>query len=147
MSTIPRQDWKWFGHAGHLIVSSSCRFHLCTQVGAYLVSTVGEYWPDRQVREIHAKVFDPKWHEANNYRKGDDYDSEYMKRFGFDDIGCERKYETMVFKAGKPCTTKECGCGQPVPNEWNELDANGYNTPADATKGHDEMCEKWSTHD
>jgi hypothetical protein len=41
------RDWKWFGTPGHLIVAASCRFHLCTQVGKYLVSTVGEYYPDR----------------------------------------------------------------------------------------------------
>ena len=35
---------KWYGNAGHLIVSGKCRFHLCTEVGKYLVSTVGEYY-------------------------------------------------------------------------------------------------------
>lgn len=34
---------KHFGTAGHLCVSESCRFHLCTQVGNVLVSTVGDY--------------------------------------------------------------------------------------------------------
>lgn len=36
---------KYFGNAGHLCVSSQCRFHICTQVGKYLISTVGEYFP------------------------------------------------------------------------------------------------------
>lgn len=35
----------WYGNAGHLCVSSDCRFHLCTEVNGYLVSTVGEYYP------------------------------------------------------------------------------------------------------
>ena len=35
--------WKWLGFAGHLIVSASCRFHLATEIGDVLVSTVGAY--------------------------------------------------------------------------------------------------------
>ena len=37
--------WKWFGHAGHFICGTHCRFHPPTQVGKYLISTVGEDWP------------------------------------------------------------------------------------------------------
>jgi hypothetical protein len=144
MKTVPRQDWKWFGHAGHLIVGAWCRFHLCTQVGNYLVSTVGEYWPERPVREIHASVHNPKWLEKNKHLRGDAFDHAYMEEFGFEEIGYRRKYETMVFKAGKPCTTKECGCGLPVPTEWTELDSGTYNAAKDATEGHGAMCEKWS---
>lgn len=44
---IPHNEWRWFGSAGHLIVSSSCEFHLTTQVGDLLISTVGDY---RQTR-------------------------------------------------------------------------------------------------
>jgi len=47
--------WIWMPHAGHLIVSSDCRFHLNTYVGGYIVSTVGEYFPDEGVREIFAE--------------------------------------------------------------------------------------------
>lgn len=36
---VPRH----FGFAGHLIVAEYCRFHLTTEVGSYLVSTVGAY--------------------------------------------------------------------------------------------------------
>lgn len=31
------------GFPGHLCVSSSCRFHLTTRVGRFLVSTIGAY--------------------------------------------------------------------------------------------------------
>jgi len=34
----------WYGNAGHFICASRCRFHLCTEVGEYLVSTVGEFF-------------------------------------------------------------------------------------------------------
>ena len=40
-----RGDWEWSGNAGHFIASASCLFHLCTDVGYYRVSTVGEYLP------------------------------------------------------------------------------------------------------
>lgn len=40
-----RAGWKWYGYAGHFIGGSSCAYHLCTRVGAFLVSTVGDYRP------------------------------------------------------------------------------------------------------
>lgn len=136
-------NWKWFGHAGHLIVGHDCRFHLCTLIGKHLISTVGEYWPDRQVREIHAKVYDPNWLMENSHLKGDNFDRAYMQKFGFEQVGCDRKYETMVFEVNGKCTSKECGCGLPtiVPNE---LDFAGYNKAGEATKGHYAMCKKWT---
>lgn len=140
---IERSEWRWFGHPGHLIVGDSCRFHLATQVGEFLVSTVGEYWPERPVREIHAEVHDPAWLIENVHRRGDDFDAAYMRRFGYEEIGYNRKYETMVFKAGVPCTAEECGCGIPE-IVGSELDATGYNDAGSATRGHMEMCRKWA---
>ena len=51
---IDEKDWVWYGNAGHFIGGSECRFHLCTEVGDYLVSTVGEYHPylDKEKRTI-----------------------------------------------------------------------------------------------
>ena len=89
--------WKWFGTPGHLCVAKWCRFHLCTKVGKYLVSTVGEY--------IH-----PYSHGFKSERD----EGEWLNKnlFG-EEIGFGRKFETMVFRAGKPCTTKDCNCGLP----------------------------------
>ena len=139
-----KRNWKWFGHAGHFICSRWCQFHLCTLVGKYLVSTVGEYWPERGNREIHAKVYDPKWLQENIHRKGDDFDAVYMKRFGFETIGCDRKYETMVFLAGAVCKVKDCKCGIPSIS-GSELDFGGYNSAGAAAKGHHKLCEKWAS--
>ena len=36
----------WYGNAGHFCGCRKCEFHLCTEVGKYLISTVGEYRPD-----------------------------------------------------------------------------------------------------
>lgn len=135
--------WKWFGNAGHLIVGQYCRFHMCTQVGKFLISTVGQYWPERAVREIHASVHDPSWLAENRDRKGDDFDNAYMKRFGYEQIGCDRTFETMVFPAGEPCKAKECGCGLPE-IDGSEIDYASANDAGTATKNHMELCQKYS---
>lgn len=132
--------WKWFGHAGHLCVGRWCRFHLCTDVGKYLVSTVGEYWPLRPVREIH----DPKWLAENKHLMGDAFDAAYMEKFGFEEVGCDRKYETYVFKktTGK-CANLKCLCDMPNV-DWSEVDGIGANAAGDAAKNHVKYCKKWS---
>lgn len=38
---VPESEWRWFGLAGHFVCGRWCRFHLCTAVGEYMVSTVG----------------------------------------------------------------------------------------------------------
>jgi hypothetical protein len=43
-------SWRWYGYAGHLIVSRDCDYHLNTRVGNFVVSTVGAYYPDDQVK-------------------------------------------------------------------------------------------------
>lgn len=139
--TIPASEWRWFGDAGHFICARWCQFHLCTKVGEYLVSTVGRLWLERSSREIHAKVHDPEWFAANQMRRGDDFDHAYMKRFGYDNVGYERKFESMVFLAGKPCDAPECHCGLPEIS-GSELDFAGYNDAKSATEGHYALCEK-----
>jgi len=137
-------NWKWFGHAAHLIVGYDCRFHMATLLpNGYLVSTVGEYWPSRQVREIHARIHDPHWLEQHGALRGDTFDAAYMERFGFETIGCNRKYETMVFKAGEPCSAKNCNCGLPR-IDGCELDFGGYNDAKSAADGHLELCNAWA---
>jgi hypothetical protein len=142
MST-PCEKWEWFGNAGHFICGHMCRFHLCTKVGKYLVSTVGQMWPSRSSRECHAEVYDPAWLAKNGAKKGDDFDNAYMQRFGYETVGCDRTFETMIFKAGERCSLIECNCGMPTIS-GSELDFAGYMTAGEATKGHMAMCKKWS---
>lgn len=111
-ATVPRAKWEWFGTAGHLCVSNWCRFHLTTQVGNFLVSTVGEYFP-------------PHATERDCPKKPTE-------------IGCGRTYETMVFAAGEPCG---CGCGLPTIS-GAEIEADSYNDAAAATAGHNAMCKR-----
>ena len=137
---MKKENWVWMPHAGHLCVSSDCQFHLNTYVGKYIVSTVGEYWPDRKCREIHAEIYNKEWFEENKHLLGYYFDHAYRKKFGFEEIGCGRKYETMVFKAKK---SKVKCCLYSV-SEYCELDSNGYNDAGDAYKGHIKMCNKWA---
>ncbi len=41
---------RYFGHAGHFIGASSCRFHIHTHVGRFCVSSVGDYYPRDSVK-------------------------------------------------------------------------------------------------
>lgn len=41
---IKKQDWIWHGHAGHYICSDRCLYHLTTEIGNYMVSTVGDFY-------------------------------------------------------------------------------------------------------
>ncbi len=131
------KQWKWFGHAGHFICSRWCQFHLCTQVGQHLISTVGEYVPPESSREISAECRGIKLEGRGDARLAD-----WMKKVGFEEIGCGRTYETMVFRFEGVCESEDCGCGLPdiVPNE---LDLEGYNDAKSATDGHYAMCLRW----
>jgi len=64
----------------------------------------------------------------------------YDQNKGFEEIGCDRLYETMVFKAvesGNKCCPYEIKVS-------DEVDFEGYNTPEEAYKGHLYLCDKWS---
>ena len=120
----------WMPHAGHFICGSQCRFRLNTYVNSYIVSTVGEYIPDSQVRRIirasRGLVTD---------LKGDAEEAD----FGFEDIGYARKYETMVFHGQK--STNKC-CPYEMANA-SEIEMSGYNDPGEAYLGHIKMIRKY----
>lgn len=127
MSSIPHSEWKWFGDPGHFICGRWCRFHLCTLIGKYLVSTVGAYV-----------------HPARSGGK-EKIEAEWLKdNWPGEDIGFGRKYETMVFLAGEPCSQEGCNCGLPQIS-GGELDLRGANTPGEATAYHMELCAEVAT--
>ena len=105
---------QYFGSAAHFVGSESCRFHIATLVGDYVVSTVGDYRPSGFRFEPGSKVYGAE-------------------------IGCGRRYETMVFRNGGPCG---CGCGMPE-IDGSEIDFEGYNTRGEANAGHERMCQKY----
>ncbi len=114
--------WQWFGKPGHFICGQWCRFHLATKVGPWLVSTVGELV--HPLHSVGSENSEMEWLEKN---------------WPGEDIGAGRKYETMVFLAGEPCTAPGCNCGLPSTEEGVDL-ARGYDTAGDATAGHMSLC-------
>lgn len=134
-------NWKWYGCAGHFIASSQCRFHLFTEVGPWIVSTVGEYLPAEGTREILAKC---RGIELSG--EGDARELDYLTKLGFEQIGCDRKYETMVFRTTRRCTSPECSCDCPM-HDGHCIYMDGYNDAGAATLGHLAMCMKYSEID
>lgn len=123
---INPSEWQWFGHAGHFICGQWCRFHLCTKVGEYLVSTVGLYVPPHKTGG--SERTEAEW-------LADNPDGA--------DIGCDRKYETRVFGAGEPCTSSDCNCGLPT-TVHPELDVFPANKAGDARANHMTLCKKYA---
>src|SRR5487761_2671318 len=89
-----RAEWVWMPHPGHFICARNCGFHLTTCVGDFIVSTVGDFLPDITVREIYATTQGIKLKG-----KGDERLDDYMEKIGYEEVGCDRLYETMVFPA------------------------------------------------
>lgn len=134
---MKRENWVWMPHPGHFICARDCKFFLNTYVGGYIVSTVGEMFPDSPAREILAASRGVVLEGI-----GDDRRYDYMKKVGFEQIGCERLYETMVFKASGAKEKDSC-CPYRV-SDHSSLDMVGYNTPEEAFKGHMKLCAKWA---
>lgn len=133
-----KDEWIWMPHAGHFAAADYCRFKLNTYLGnGYLVSTVGEWFPDSAVREIFASV-----DNITLEGKGDAREDDYMRKMGFHDLGYNRKYETMVFAAKKADDEHVC-CPYRI-DSYEERDMEGYNDSNQAYLGHMMMCEKWS---
>ena len=136
---ITKDKWVWMGHAGHLIIANYCRFHLNTAIGDYIVSTVGEYVPPVPVMEIFNEM---RKLGIPPDVKGDMFELEFIKRNGYEEIGANRKYETMVFKSKKG--EYEC-CPFEIDSGGSDVEMDGYNTAEDAMKGHYELCEKYAS--
>jgi len=123
---IKAEDWKWYGQPGHFICGRWCRFHLATEIGEYFISTVGEYVHPRHSGASEADEME--WLKEN---------------WPGEDIGWDRKYETMVFKIIGRCETPECGCGMPEVGGEN-IDMRGCNSAKEAREDHMALCSIWA---
>lgn len=132
---ITKDKWVWMPHAGHFICSDKCQFHLNTRVGKYIISTVGEYLSDSQVREILAGC-----REIELEGKGDAREYDWKKKAGWEELGSGRTYETMVFKNKK---SKHKCCPWEI-KSGAEIDMDGYKDADSAYKGHLKLCNKYS---
>ncbi len=126
-SIVPQSEWEWFGDPGHFICGQWCRFHLCTKVGEWLVSTVGAYVHPRHGMGSETK--EAEW---------------LMDNWPGEDIGYNRKYETLVFRVTGKCTDEACKCGMPT-FDGSETDGEGYGTAGEAAAGHLALCLKYAS--
>lgn len=120
---MARKEWVWMGRPAHFIAAESCHYRLATFIPAskVIVSTVGDYDPLRGMASEKMKEF-----------------SDMMKRPA--DIGCDRKYETMVFRAVK---AKDCdGCPWHI-NVSKQLDMAPAKTANEAQENHYRLCWKY----
>jgi len=129
-----KNKWIWMPHAGHFLLGNKCQFRLNTYVGKYIVSTVGEYLPDEGIREILNKT-----RNLELQGMGDEREADFLKKNGWEKVGYNRKYETMVFKA-KKSNFKCC----PFTIKLGEIEMNGYNDAESAYRGHLKMCNKYA---
>jgi hypothetical protein len=125
---IPPELWVWHGHVGHHICGAWMRFHMLTEVGNYLISTIGEMvTPGDSGGSERAEA---EW---------------LRKNFPGRDVGLGRKYETYVFPLGlEVCKEKDCGCNARQPSNWSELAGRGSNTRGDARNRHMELCREYA---
>ena len=112
---IPVYKWKWQGHPGHFISANKCMFRMSTVVGKYLISTIGEYYPNLGNTRGEEVVREPIG-----------YDGQY--------------YETYIFTVGE--SEMECGCAQV--SDWCEIDGKRTSTAKEANLTHMEMCYKYA---
>jgi len=113
---ISQAEWVWHGFAGHFICGSKCRFHLCTEVGDFLVSTVGEYYLDSKAKKP----------EDLGYPEGS-------------------VYETLVFRLSSArCVDPECACDARTVEDWSELEGRRHKLRGEATKAHMDACRRYA---
>ena len=105
------------GCAGHLIVSTMCRFHRHTQIGdTYRVSTVGDYYPNTRGTEVKRETIG---------------------------AGPDAYFETMVFRTLPTQDEGNEGCGGHKVADWSEIDGKRYATAGEAQVGHEAMVAKY----
>jgi len=80
--------WKWRGLPGHFICSNDCRFHLCTDIGKYRISTVGAMY--REGDEVMQPIGAFHHYETMVFPLKDDQITDYG----------ELAVDTLEFKEG-----------------------------------------------
>ena len=117
---ITQDKWVWYGTPGHYVCANACQFHLCTKVGKFLISTIGEKVSSESIRKILG-----------------------ISGGAYEEVGCGRLYETMVFRWKGVCTSLPCNCRLPniIPNEIDFAPANQRGV---AAKNHLKICLKYA---
>lgn len=116
LSETPISRRVELGCAGHLIVSSRCRWKRHTQVGNYRISSIGDYYPDRDGKRDTIGA------------------------------GPDAFFETMVFKTVEAQDADNEGCGCRAVDDWSEIEGERYATAGEAQAGHERYVAKYETH-
>lgn len=58
-----------------------------------------------------------------------------------EEIGCDRFYETMVFRLSPEPSSNDCDCHKT--QDLSELECDGYQTAKEANSGHNRMVAKY----
>lgn len=118
----PIDKWVWFGRPAHFCGAFNCLFHLATDVGDHIVSTVGEYYP----------------------RMGKDGAGCVGK---METLGASgHTYETMVFRiAKKNLDPRNCPCGGCILPDHSPsvVDLVVAKSAIEAQANHMKMCFKY----
>lgn len=124
---IPHSEWEWYGDVGHCCVGRWCRFHLHTRIGAFIVSTIGQY--------VHPR------HSGGSEQE----EAKWLKQHpNGEEIGCDRLYETFVFRhSGNRCGGA-CNCGEMMVEDYSEIDSLGANDQRTANENHMTLCLKYA---
>ena len=129
-SMAKKDAWKWYGNVGHYYESHLLRFHMCTVVGNYYISTIGDLR-----RDIVASD-DPKRSSPL------EIDTVYEPSIRWEGGAL---YETVVFiTEGGMC---ECGCGMPEYDYTDRIEHVPHNTRGEANEAHMAICEKYARTD
>jgi hypothetical protein len=114
---MTEDEWVHCDQPHHFIGSRDCRWSRATRVGCWIVSSIGDYWPQ------HAGARLPP--ERRPLGHLDD-------RPAF--------YETMVFPADRVGD----GCAVGGPLGWGNVTDEHYATEVEAEAGHEAMCRRWA---
>lgn len=129
-----KENWTWMPHVDS-IIGDDCQFRLCTYVNGYLITTIGEYLPERNIlKSIHP--LDNKLQTL----KGDEFDRYFLSKYGYEKIAMGHLYQTQVFIAQKRVEEEDqCCTHHRVKGEYC-IESNGYAYAVSATVGHMNLC-------
>lgn len=106
-------DWIWMPHPGHFSGAYDCQFRLCTFVNGFIISTIGEYHPDRPKHTLGTG--DRDYYETMVFRavksKNDACGCEYRIDSGLE-LACKRYSTGKKAKNGHMDFCLKCDRGE-----------------------------------
>lgn len=122
---IPASEWIWHGHPLHLSVHRRCQFRMGTEIGDFVVSTIGEY--ELEGGGYDTLGIDPhSFYETMVFRKTGHFEGILPDRRGADtlsgtkccpditgdDLFCERYSNSVSARVGHMLTCQRVAAGE-----------------------------------